>query len=161
MLHSVATGSAVGVLGLLALSGTAGASGWAEPCGYDSSGRVTCELADTDGDGVVDAQSYDLDGNGVIERLLIDLDRDGYFEAVGSDLDQDGIIDVVETDSDLDGYLESAVFAAHMGSGSMTPSPSVATDGFGPVLVPLANYDFDGDGIMDLVDTDAVDYSMR
>ncbi len=109
----------------------------------------TTNYTDTDGNGIPDV--YDTDGDGIPNHVDLDSDNDGIpdiIEAGGTDANGDGLVDGVFADTDGDGLAN--VFDTDNGG---TPLAVADTDGDGtPNFLDL---DSDGDGIIDLIESQA------
>lgn len=161
-LRSVAAkglGVVIAATGLLVGVGVATAS--AAPSYYmvdlDNDGRYESVVGDRDGDGQLDYTMHDSDGNGVYETIWYDANLDGYFEVRFSDVDQDGVFDIAEVDSDMDGQLDTLVDFHNRPSVTGRTGPANGSWNGGPAVIPVSRYDFDGDGVWDAFDRNAVD----
>ncbi|MGD8214518.1 hypothetical protein [Aestuariimicrobium sp. Y1814] len=124
---------------------------------FDGDGRYESVVGDRNGDGHFDYTMHDLDGNGLYETVWYDANLDGYFEVRFSDMDHDGGFDIAEVDTNLDGQLDTLVdFHNRPGLQARSWSGARSSNG-GAVMIPVARYDFDGDGSLDMFDRSAVD----
>lgn len=108
----------------------------------------TTSYADTDNNGVPDV--YDTDGDGIPNHLDLDSDNDGItdiVEAGGVDTNNDGRVDNA-TDTDGDGFANT--FDTDNGG---TPLTNADTDNDG--IANAFDIDADGDGIVDLIESQA------
>ncbi len=125
----------------------------------DDDGRVDDDT-DTDGDGWAD--TFDSD-NGGVALINPDTDNDGIDNYRDLDSDNDGIEDIIEAggvDTDDDGVVDSATDTDGDGwadtfdsdnSGTPLPVPDTDVDG----LENYVDIDADGDGIVDLIESQA------
>lgn len=121
---------------------------------------------DTDGDGIPDATDIDDDNDGILdvnESEVIDTDGDGIVNSLDLDSDGDGILDIIEaggvdtdndgrvdddTDTDNDGWANT--FDSNNGGTALT-NPDTDGDGIRNFL----DLDSDGDGVVDLIESQA------
>ncbi len=119
-------------------------------------------LTDSNGDGIWD--EYDLDLDGVPNFFDLDSDNDGIpdiLEAGGTDTNDDGIIDGL-TDTDNDGLLDNVDVDQTGGTDSDLDgiddafdfSVSGGTDNDGDDIEDSADFDDDGDGVVNVIDSD-------
>ncbi|MDW3193810.1 MAG: T9SS type A sorting domain-containing protein [Cytophagales bacterium] len=127
----------------------------------------TTPLTDANSDGIWD--EYDTDLDGVPNFFDLDSDNDGIpdiVEAGGTDSNNDGILDGIE-DSDDDGIPDNVDvdnFASNGGSGVDTDGDDIddtfdsdqtaGTDADGDSILDTFDFDDDGDGIINIIDTD-------
>ena len=135
--------------------------------------KVTQKLCDSDGDGVADILDLDNDNDGIpnIREITLanyDLDYDGtafgtgwldangngmhdFFETLTPlDSDGDGIYNYVDLDSDNDSIFDALEAD---GLGDVDINGDGLGDGSDANIIGITNDDFDGDGILNIIDT--------
>lgn len=118
----------------------------------DGDGQINSIDIDDDNDGILDVDEGegDFDNDGIINSLDLDSDNDGItdiIEAGGVDTDDDGRVDD-DTDTDNDGWADT--FDPDNG-GTILPEPDTDSDG----RKNYVDIDSDGDGIVDLIESQA------
>lgn len=127
----------------------------------------TTPLTDSNSDGIWD--EYDTDLDGVPNFFDLDSDNDGIqdiIEAGGTDSNNDGILDGIE-DADKDGIPDNVDVdnaPGNGGSGTDTDGDDIddtfdadqtaGTDADGDSILDNFDFDDDGDGIINVIDTD-------
>lgn len=110
--------------------------GWADTFDSDNGGTAL-DIPDTDTDGIDDYLDLDSDNDGLFDII----------EAGGVDADEDGVVDSA-TDTDSDGWANT--FDSNNG-GTALNNPDTDGDGIKNNL----DIDSDGDGIVDLIESQA------
>lgn len=127
----------------------------------------TTALTDSNADGIWD--EYDTDLDGVPNFFDLDSDNDGIpdiVEAGGTDSNNDGILDGIE-DSDDDGIPDNVDVDNAPGNGgsgvdtdgddiddTFDADQTAGTDADGDSILDTFDFDDDGDGIINIIDTD-------